>query len=63
MTVFENQVNRIQLIKENTIYEMTEWEENFIRSVEAQMSKYGKELSDKQMAVIEKIEAKIDGEK
>jgi hypothetical protein len=50
------QKERIDILLVQEEFELTEWEETFLNSLQRQVDKYSRELSEKQLAVLEKIE-------
>lgn len=56
----EKQLQRAINALENEKLELTEWEENFCRSIRNQLNRFGdRTLSEKQLAILEKIEGYI----
>lgn len=59
-SLHERQSDRVDAIMENEVLELTEWEETFCRSLQNQLLRWQhKDLSDKQMAIVEKLEGYI----
>lgn len=50
--------DRLGEIEDNAYYRLTEWEEKFVKSLYKQLAS-GKELSEKQLAIVDRIEASI----
>lgn len=57
--LWERQNLRVNDALENDELELTEWEVNFLKSLHRQQINGQKELSEKQLAVLEKIEHNI----
>lgn len=54
----KSMAERMEDIANNEYHELTEWEVNFVSSIQKHI-RYGRDLSDKQINVIERLEQKI----
>jgi len=55
----DRQRDRVVALQDNEEFELTEWEENFLRSLKAQLTKPDRELSEKQLSIVEKLEGYV----
>lgn len=57
--LWERQNLRVNNLIENEEFELTEWESKFLSSCHAQQINNQRELSEKQLAIVEKLEGYV----